>query len=343
MVVTISRTFSYLALAAWLASCSGGGSAVEAASEPKSSEVLAVVDGVEIRDSDLTSAGELRQLERQLYEARAEALEEEIARRLIAKAAKERGLTVEEFEEQEVASKVTQPSDLEVQGFYEQQKARIRRPLEEVRPQIAELLVSLRERDVRTELVDGLRKDAEVRTLLSPPRFDVDLSEAPMRGSDSAPIRIVEFSDFQCPFCRRVQPTLQKLQDEYGDKIQWSFKDLPLISIHPDAHKAAQAARCAGDQGKFWEYRAALFEAQQISDALHDQTVADLSLDKAAFDACLESGTHSAAVDADLEEAQSLGLNGTPAFVINGVILSGALPFEAFQEVIDAELARAAE
>jgi len=332
-----------LALAVWLASCSGGGPAAEAASESASSEVLAVVDGVEIRDADLTAATELRQLERQLYEARADALEQEIARRLIAKAAEERGMTVEEFEEQEIASKVEAPTDVEVEGFYEQQKARIRRPLEEVRPQIAELLVSMREREVRGALAEELRAEAEVRTFLSPPRFEVDLSEAPMRGPDDAPVRIVEFSDFQCPFCRRVQPTLARVQDEYGDRIQWSFKDLPLISVHPDAHKAAQAARCAGDQGKFWEYRTAMFDADQVSDELHEQTAAALELDADQFAECLESEKHAEAVDEDLAEAQSLGLTGTPAFLINGVVLSGAQPVEAFLEVIEAELARDAE
>jgi len=341
--VTLPRAFYTLALVACLASCSGGGSAVEAASEAGASEVLAVVDGVEIRDSDLSGSGELRQLERQLHEARAGALEEEIARRLIAKAAEAEGLSVEEYEEREIGSKVDEPTAQEIEGFYEQQKARIRRPLEDVRSQIAELLVDVRERQIRESLVAELRAEADVKTYLSPPRFDVDLSEAPMRGPDEAPIQIVEFSDFQCPFCRRVQPTLARIQDEYGDRVQWSFKDLPLISIHPNAHKAAQAARCAGDQGKFWEYRAAMFEADRISDELHEKTAAGLGLDAGDFRACLESEKHADAVDNDLAEAQSLGLTGTPAFLINGVVLSGAVPFDAFREVIDAELERAAE
>jgi protein-disulfide isomerase len=163
----------------------------------------------------------------------------------------------------------------------------------------------------------------------------------PSRGPESAPVTIVEFSDFQCPFCRRVQPTLTKLKETYGDKLRWSFKDLPLISIHPQAQKAAEAARCAGDQQKFWEFRAAMFEADQLSRELFDKTAEGIGLDKAKFTTCLDSDQQAEAVKADLREAESLGMNGTPAFLINGVMLSGAQPYEEFEKVIDRELEKA--
>ena len=299
---------------------------------------LAMVDGKPITDEDLNVRGELLQLEQQAYDIRMQALEEVIADRLIEAEAAKRGVSKEELIATEISSKVSDPTPLEVEGFYEQQKARLRRPLEEVRPQVAELMKGLREREVRMGFVAGLRESSDVKVLLDPPRMTADLTGAPFRGPEDAPVTIVEFSDFQCPYCRRVQPTLARLQQEYGDKLRWSFKDLPLISIHPDAMKAAEAARCAGDQGKFWEYRAAMFESSQIDRSLHDRTAEELGLDQEKFTACLESDRYAEAVEKDLREAESMGLSGTPACLINGVLLSGAQPFEQFQAVIDREL-----
>ncbi len=228
-----------------------------------------------------------------------------------------------------------------MEAFYEQQKSRIRAPLENVRPQVAQLVRQIREQQAREAFVEKLRESHEVAVYLDPPRLPVDLSDAPILGPLDAPVTIVEFSDFQCPYCRRVQPTLAKVKEKYGDKIRWSFKDLPLVSIHPAARKAAEAARCAGDQGKFWEYRAAMFEETDISDSLHTRTAEALELDGEKFQGCLDSDQYRDAVQADLTEAEGLGLTGTPAFLINGVLLSGAQPFEAFEEVIDRELERA--
>ena len=304
------------------------------------SEHAAVVDGFAISEDALGVEGRLLQLEQQAYQIKLEAVEEAVAERLIEVEAEKRGTTPEELLAEEVGSKVTEPSDLEVEGFYEAQKARIRAPLEQVRPQVKQLMMQMREQEAREGFVASLREKSDVQILLEPVRFPVDLAEAPMRGPESAPITIVEFSDFQCPFCRRVQPTLARLQDKYGDKLRWSFKDLPLISIHPDAQKAAEAARCAGDQGKFWEYRAAMFDATQINSELHPRTAEKLGLDAAPFEACLSSDKYAEAVEADMNEAQGLGLNGTPAFLINGVLLSGAQPYEAFEKVIEQELAQ---
>lgn len=302
---------------------------------------LAVVGGVEITEDDLEIRGELIRLEQEAYQLKSQALEEAIAAKLIEQEAAKRGVSVEELERSEINSKVEEPSDLQVEAFYEQQKARIRQPLEAVRPQVKELLANIRQRDLRMEFVETLRESAEVRVLLDAPRLPVNLDGAPMKGPDDAPIMIVEFSDFQCPFCRRVQPTIAELQSKYGDKIRWSFKDLPLISIHPEAQKAAEAARCAGDQEKFWEYRAKMFANTEINADLHTQTAEELGLDQPKFQECLESGRYAEAVQADSEEAAAMGISGTPAFLINGVLLSGAQPLEAFEQVIDRELDRA--
>ncbi|MCB1019170.1 MAG: thioredoxin domain-containing protein [Acidobacteria bacterium] len=344
--MTFSSRTRLAAAALLLTACSATGQnpapgAAASSSSMAASGPVATVGGHPITDDDLNVKGELMQLEQQAYDLRMRALDEVIADRLIAAEAAKRGVSAEELVKTEISSKVEDPTPLEVEGFYEQQKARIRQPLEAVRPQVAELLRSLRERDVRQAFVDTLRKGSDVKILLDPPRMAANLSDAPFRGPENAPVTIVEFSDFQCPYCRRVQPTLQKLQETYGDKLRWSFKDLPLISIHPDAQKAAEAARCAGDQGKFWEFRAAMFDANQINRSVFDQTAEQIGLDKAKFDSCIDTDVHAEAVQNDLREAESLGMNGTPAFLINGVLLSGAQPYEEFEKVIDRELEKA--
>jgi protein-disulfide isomerase len=341
--MTLSFRSRLAAAAMLLTACSATGQNPPAVTQTASaSGPVAMVGGKPITDEDLNVKGELMQLEQQAYDIRMQALDEVIADRLLAAEAEKRGVSKEELIETEIKSKVEAPTPLEIEGFYEQQKARIRRPLEEVREQVTDLMKSLRERDVQQKFVAGLREGSDVKILLDPPRMSADLSDAPFRGPENAPITIVEFSDFQCPFCRRVQPTLAKLQETYGDKLRWSFKDLPLISIHPDAQKAAEAARCAGDQEKFWEFRAAMFEATQISRALFDETAETIGLDKEKFASCLDSDEHAKAVQDDMREAESLGLSGTPAFLINGVVLSGAQPYEQFEAVIKRELEKVA-
>lgn len=302
---------------------------------------LAIVGGVEITEADLDIRGELIRLQQEEYQLKSQALEEAIASKLIEQEAAKRGVSVEQLELTEINSKVEEPSDLQVEAFYEQQKARIRQPLEAVRPQVKELLSNLQQREVRGQFVETLRADAAVQVLLDAPRLPVSLEGAPMQGPADAPVLIVEFSDFQCPYCRQVQPTIKQLQAKYGDKLRWSFKDLPLISIHPEAQKAAEAARCAGDQDKFWEYRAKMFANTDINAGLHARTAEELGLDSAQFQACLESDRYAEAVAADSAEAESMGISGTPAFLINGVLLSGAQPLEAFEQVIDRELDKA--
>ncbi len=301
-------------------------------------EALAVVDGRPIYESNLKIEGELIDLERQIYRLRMQALEAAIADRLLRGEAERRGVSLQALLDAEVNFHIDDASEAEIEAFYGQQKTRIRRPLDEVRGQIADLLKDSRYQAVRQAYVEKLRAAADVKIALNPPRLPVDLSKAPKRGPENAPVTIVEFSDFQCSFCRRVQPTLAALQERYGDKIRWSFKDLPLVSIHPAARKAAEAARCAGEQGKFWQYREALFQNEKISNDLHDLLSAKLKLDRQVFQTCLDSGKFKSMVDADAAEAESFGISGTPAFMINGVLLSGAQPLDVFTAVIDREL-----
>jgi protein-disulfide isomerase len=169
---------------------------------------------------------------------------------------------------------------------------------------------------------------------------EVSVDDDPARGSKDAPITIVEFSDFQCPYCLRVEPTLKQLVDRYGDRIRWVYRDYPL-NFHPFAAKAAEAASCANDQGKFWEMHERIFTNQGklgVED-LKGYSAA-LGLDKAAFDQCLDSGKYTEEWKKDLADGTKYGVSGTPAFFINGRFVNGAAPVDKFTSIIDDELER---
>jgi protein-disulfide isomerase len=325
-----------LVLSGWFPACSQAPSAATAP-DPK---VLAVVGGKPITEDDLDIRGELLQLEQQRYDITSRALENAIAQKLLEEEAARRGVTLETLLESEVQSKVAEPTDQEVEAFYQQQKERIRKPFEDIRSQLAGALKTLKAGKLQDEFVASLREKSDVEVRLEPLRVPVDLSHAPLRGPADAPVTIVEFSDFQCPFCRRIQPVIQELRRRYAKEVNWRFKDLPLISIHPGAQSAAEAARCAGEQGKFWEYRDALFKASQISQDMHKGVAESLGIDSKPFMTCLQSEKYRDAVQADSKEAQELGIGGTPTFVINGIVLAGAQPLEEFTRVVDSELRR---
>lgn len=173
-----------------------------------------------------------------------------------------------------------------------------------------------------------------------PRRFNVSLDDDPARGPEDAPVVIVEFSDYQCPFCRRFrQQTFDRLFQAYGDKIRFVYRDFPLTQIHPEALNAAIAANCAGEQGQYWAYHDKLFEqAQGLSHDAYLAYAAELGLDMDAFQACLQDPAQKEEVLADRDAGAQLGVTGTPTFFINGIPVVGAQPFEVFQQIIEGEL-----
>lgn len=159
-----------------------------------------------------------------------------------------------------------------------------------------------------------------------------------IRGDFNAPITLVEFSDFECPFCERHYPTLNKILSEYKGKVRLVYKHFPL-GFHPNAQKAAEASECANEQGKFWEYHDKLFENyQKYSSDNFKQWAKDLGLNSGKFNDCLDSGKFAQKVQTDYQEGLQKGVNGTPATFVNGQLVSGALPYEAFKQVIDSLL-----
>lgn len=169
------------------------------------------------------------------------------------------------------------------------------------------------------------------------------IDDDPSFGPQDAKVVIVEFSDFQCPFCAKVAPTVKRIKESYGDKVLFVFRDFPIASIHPLAEKAAQSAQCAHDQGMFWEFHDLLFEGQKewSSGGSVDSFKAitrELGLDSTTFNECLDSGKYEGEVKKDLQEGQHFGVTGTPTFFINGQKLVGARSYEEFTNIIDAEL-----
>ena len=167
-----------------------------------------------------------------------------------------------------------------------------------------------------------------------------------IRGNKKAPISVVEFSDTECPFCKRFHPTMQRLVDEYPDDINWVYRHFPLDSLHQKARREAEATECAGEQGKFWEYLDRLFEVTPSNDGLQDsqlpQIATDVGLNVKKFEACLESGKYAPNVAEDLADAQAAGGNGTPYSVVvvgdQTIPVSGAVPFEQLKTIIDSVL-----
>jgi protein-disulfide isomerase len=276
-----------------------------------------------------------------LYEARRAVLDEMIGTRLIDADAKSRGVERDALVQQEITAKVNQPTDWDVAEWYKANQPRVQgATLDQVAAPIRALLVQERTTAARKTYVDRLRASTSVTMSLDPPRVAVSDGGRPSKGPANAPVQIVEFSDFECPFCFRVNPTVAQVLSTYGDRVRLVYRHLPLPN-HPNARPAAEAAACANEQGKFWEYHDRLFADQsKLAAADLKKHAADLGLDSGTFNACVDSRRFQKEVDADMDAAQLLGVSGTPHFFINGRPLSGAQPLESFKTIIDEELAR---
>jgi len=311
------------------------------AETPKPKQPVATVDGQPIYDEDLAPfvEGQLQPLRNQEYEIKRKALDSLIEQKMLEAAAKKKGLTPEKLLDQEVNSKIQDPSEAELEGYYVGLK--VTRPFAEVKTQLRDGYKQAKIRQAREDYLKTLRADSKVVVLLSAPRIEVAYDPARMRGNPKAPVMIVEFSDYQCPYCHSVEPTVKELLTKYGDKVSLSYRDFPLTAIHSQAMIAAIASRCALEQGKFWEYHDQLFTASKLEKVDLIEYARNLKLDDKQFGSCVTSEKYKADIDMDTEAGRKAGVNGTPGFFINGVFLNGAQPKDAFTRVIDDELARA--
>jgi len=307
--------------------------------------VAAEVNGSPIlaADVDAKLGATLGKLQEQIFTVRQKQLDVLIDQKLLENEAAKRGVTIAALIQSEMTAKITPPTAEEVAKFYEDNKAGLTGDFKTLEDQIKTYLSAQRLKTRQQEFLASLRSNAKINVLLTPPpifRSDVSTSGAPVRGAGDAPVTIVEFSDFHCPFCRKVQPVLDDVRAKYGNKVKIVFRDFPLDSLHPQTSTVSQAAHCATEQGKFWEFHDKVFKnLPDATAATLDSFAKDVGMDVTAFDACRTSSKYTAAVTASLQEGAKLGITGTPTFFINGRMLVGAQPFEEFVKVIDEELA----
>ncbi|MBV8551358.1 MAG: thioredoxin domain-containing protein [Acidobacteriaceae bacterium] len=303
--------------------------------------MLAQVDGTKITFADVEQkrSGSLFQARNSYYQVERKALDEYIDQYLLERQAQKEKVTVDQLLEKHVKSTLPKdPSEESLRVYYE--GVDTTEPFEAVRDQILDNVRQRRFERARTAYIQSLRREANIAIMLAPPRTNISLNNTPVRGPQTAPVVVVEYADYECPYCQQIDPVLLKLENEYKGRVAFAYKDTPL-PMHPHAEKAAEAAHCAGAQGKYWEYHDVLFASKQYEIPALKQSARTLNLDAAVFDKCLDSGEQKAAVTAQLEEAQRLGLQGTPSFFINGRFLSGAVSYEMLRNTIEQELSAA--
>jgi protein-disulfide isomerase len=311
-------------------------------------DTVANVDGVPITNEQVEKAlgMNLSRLQEQIYSLKRQALEALIAERVLANEAAKRKITPTALLDAEVTSKVSLVTEGEIEKQYEATKGQLKgQTLDQAREQIRASMQNLKLQTARTAFIEALKAKAKVAIHLPAPevqRADIAIAGAPTKGPATAPVTLVMFSDFHCPFCKQIEETNLpgQLLTKYGDKLKFVWIDYPIDQLHPQARPAHEAARCAGDQGKFWEYYKALYTGAPKSGEQLKAVAQQVGLDAARFDACVASGKYQAVVQKDIDQGKRLAVTGTPTFFVNGRPLVGAQPLEAFVRVIDDELAR---
>jgi protein-disulfide isomerase len=326
-----------LALGTWGASPAPG---QEKAETPETAVALVAGRPIRAKEVDDLIRAQLMDLRAREHQLRSQALDALVAQALIEREAQARGTTPEALHKAEVEDKALVTAAA-AKAYYEANKGRFGTAAEtDALRQIQAGLGQQRQSERRAAFARELRAKYDVKMLLEPYRVAVEVGSAPVRGNPNAPVTIVEFSDFQCPYCVHARPTVNRVREVYGDKVRWVFRHFPL-DFHAQAEKAGEAAACAGEQGKFWEMHDLLWvNTSKLQVADLKAHAATLGLDGPAFGQCLDSGRYAGLVGSDTEAGQGYGVSGTPAFFVNGRPLVGAQPFDAFAQVIDDELQR---
>ena len=326
-ILTLGLCSSLCAFAADNSSPAGGGT------------VLAEIDGTKLTlaDLELRRPNGLFQARNAFYETTRKVVDEVVNEYVLEKQAKAENLTVAELLERHVNSTIEKdPPDEALRVYYE--GVETTEPYDVVKGQILDSLRQRRMAKAKAAYLKSLLAESKITIRVGVPRAQVALKDTPVRGGRDAAVLVVEYADYECPYCQQAQPALDKLEGEYKGKLAMAYKDTPL-PMHPHAQKAAEAAHCAGAQGKYWEYHDLLFKSQKLEIPQLKEQARELKLDGAAFDKCLDSGEQSGLVKVQLGEAQALGLQGTPSFFINGRFFSGSLSYEALRGVVEEEIA----
>lgn len=304
----------------------------------KGPSVAAIVNRkhvITLKEVDELIASQIHSLEERIYNLRRSALETLITGTVLLDEAARRGVSLEELKNALLPLRAQIPQTSVEQSYMQNAPGLAGMSEDEAKQRIRLDLENLERVRAYKAAVAGLREQAEVAVLLTQPVSpEVAVSlEGPSRGPADAPVVIVEFSDFQCPYCRQASETIEPVLEEYKDRVRLVFKHLPL-QIHPQAFKAAQASVCASLQGKFWQYHDKLFASPDLSPQSLTNHAVDLSLDADRFSACLESEESRAAVLKDMLEAHRAEVQATPTFIVNGRIVRGVRNAEEFRKVI---------
>jgi protein-disulfide isomerase len=312
-------------------------------------EILATVDDIQITEDQVMSLANTRMMKirAQMYSIKRAAVEQLVQETLLVREAKKQGVSVEKLEKN-ITAKAGKVTEAEARVIFDMNKKYYKgKEFDAVKKQLMAKLKRQKENGAMSEYVNGLRKAAKIKVNLERPRADVTVDDDPGQGNKNAAVTIIEFSDFQCPYCKRVRPTMNRIMKEYKDKVYYVFRDYPL-SFHQRAKDASNAANCAHEQGKYWEYADKIWEGQR---SLFDKKLSKedfykkmkemgqaLSLNKSKFDTCLDSHRYFKEIDKDMADGISVGVSGTPSYFVNGVYLSGLQSYESFKEVIEEEL-----
>ena len=303
--------------------------------------VLASVNNIEITQQQVDDSVTARiyPLQQQLYAIRRAALENLVIAKILEREAVARGVSIEELRRQLTTGEVlVTPAQVE-EAYRQNASFFAAMSPDEARERLRlDLENQERMKHYRAGL-DALRKKWTVRMNFAPPRFVTELDDgvSPVKGANKPAVTIVEFSDFECPYCKAVQRTLQRVLESYTGQVRIVFKHLPLEG-HRNSLPAARAAYCAGEQDRFWQFHDALFAAAELSPALLSQIAGELGLGVPKFQACVNSQQSLTGVVRDLETARLFGVESTPSFIVNGKVIKGALSFADFQKLIEPEL-----
>ena len=312
--------------------------AAEKVSEGQSGVALADVDGVKLTRGEFERryTARLFQARNNYQEAERKALDDFIEQYLIERAAKKENLTVEKLMEKHVDKMVAvDPSDEALKVYFE--GVETTESFESVKGKIIDSLRQRRMTKLKAAYLLSLKTEANIILRMAPVRANISMKNVPVRGVPNAPITLVEYADYECPYCLQIQPSLQKLEAEYKGKLAFAYKDVPL-PMHANAQKAAEATHCAAVQDKYWEMHDMLLTKKELEVPALKGYARAMKLDGAAFDKCLDSGATAGIVKESLAEAQTMGVQGTPSFFVNGRAISGAANYDRIKELIEEEL-----
>jgi protein-disulfide isomerase len=301
------------------------------------SDPVAEIGGHVVTADDLMhkEAGKLLQARYKYYLAERDALEQFINDQLLEMQAQKESMTVEELLKRHVSVNVKDPTEDQLRFYYE--GVQTDETYEVARPNIIETIHQLRMAKAKETYITSLRSEYGVVVELNQPTGKVEAGNDPRLGPEKAPVQVVEFADYECPYCQKVSDDLKKLREQFGNQVSLVYKDYPL-PMHPLAERASEAARCAGLQGKFWEFHDSLFETKKLDLPELKQEARALKLDTVRFDQCLDSSEQAPIVKKNVLEGQRLGLTGTPSFFINGHFMSGAIGYAKLRETVLQEL-----